>query len=75
MKEKTKQRLKRSAKPALFVIVWLVAFVFIAPAFEAWKEKAIPSVYFLMMAVAFGVPAFAAYRAIEPWVEDEDEAK
>lgn len=75
MKEETKQRFRKSLKPALFVVVWLVAFVFFAPTFEAWKEKAFTGLYFFLMAVAYGVPAFAAYRAIEPWLDYEPEAR
>ena len=75
MREETKQRLKKSLKPAIVVIVWMVVFVFIAPAYEAWREDAIPALYFLSMAVLFGVPAFAAYRVIEPWVDYEPEQR
>lgn len=71
MREETKQRFKKSLKPALFVIAWLVAFVFFAPTFEAWKEKAVTGLYFFLMAVAYGVPAFAMYRTIEPWLDYE----
>lgn len=75
MKEETKQRFKKSLKPALFVVVWMVAFIFFAPTFEAWKEKAFTGLYFLLMAIAYGVPAFAAYRALEPWLDYESEPK
>ena len=75
MKEETKQRFKKSIKPALFVIVWVAAFIVIAPAFEAWKETAKGSVYFLSTAILFGVPAFGMYRVLEPWLDYEPEQK
>ena len=75
MREETKQRFKKSAKPAVIMLVWMVAFIFIAPKFEAWKETAIPALYFLSMAIAYGVPAFAAYRVMEPWLDYEAEKK
>ena len=75
MKEETKQRLKKSVKPAAFAVLWMAAFIFVAPKFEEWKENAIPALYFLMMAVSYGVPAFAAYRAMEPWLDYEPEKK
>ncbi|MBR5315848.1 MAG: hypothetical protein IKU44_03565 [Firmicutes bacterium] len=75
MKEETKQRFKKSLKPAIFVIVWLAAFIFIAPAYEAWKDNANVSLYFLATAVLFGIPAFAMFRVFEPWLDYEPEQK
>ena len=75
MREETKQRFKKSAKPALFALAWMILFIFVAPIFEEWKENAFPGLYFLLMAITYGVPAFAAYRAIEPWIDYESEPK
>ena len=65
-----KEKIKRSAIYGAVILVWVVLFIIFGAQFESLLSKVGGRINLLLTAVALGVPAFFAYLAMTPWLDD-----